>query len=115
MPCAVPAHHGRAYPRYEHDADIDYCEPYRATQNAGSKMAAIMPDVQKKQEDGMQSPTPWIGGNLVSMYHQLAIFTRPTRRRRRQKRRAIWRASGFELNADVYMHRQALLASLPMT
>ena len=29
--------------------------------------------------------------------------------------KAIWRARGFELNADVYMHRQALLASLPMT
>ena len=29
--------------------------------------------------------------------------------------KAIWRARGFELNADVHMHRQALLASLPMT
>jgi conjugal transfer ATP-binding protein TraC len=28
---------------------------------------------------------------------------------------AIWRGRGFQLNADVYMHRQALLASLPMT
>ncbi|MCK7497205.1 MAG: DUF5934 domain-containing protein [Comamonadaceae bacterium] len=29
--------------------------------------------------------------------------------------KAIWRGRGFELNADAYMHRQALLASLPMT
>jgi len=89
----------------------------RATQNAASKMAAIMPDVQKKQEDWSAVANAMdVGGNLVSMYHQLAIFCPPAEATAAaEAARAIWRASGFELNADVYMHRQALLASLPMT
>lgn len=89
----------------------------RATQNASSKMAAIMPDVQKKQEDwSAVANAVDTGGNLVSMYHQLAIFSSPDEATAAgETAKAIWRAAGFELNSDVYMHRQALLASLPMT
>lgn len=89
----------------------------RATQNAGSKMAVIMPDVGKKAKDWtVAHDVIDAGGMLVSMYHQLAIFTSPKRATSAQETaKAIWRARGFELNADVYMHRQALLASLPMT
>ena len=89
----------------------------RATQNAASKMAAIMPDVQKKQEDwSAVAQAMDVGGNLVSMYHQLAIFSSPSDATAAgETAKAIWRAAGFELNSDVYMHRQALLASLPMT
>jgi conjugal transfer ATP-binding protein TraC len=89
----------------------------RATQNAGSKMAAIMPDVDKKQRDWRAAADAYdLGGSLVSMYHQLALFTTPERAAAASETaRAIWRARGFELNADIYMHRQALLASLPMT
>lgn len=90
---------------------------FRATQNAGSKMAAIMPDVQKKHKDWKAAADAYdVGGALVSMYHQLAIFTTPDKAASAcETARAIWRARGFELNADIYMHRQALLASLPMT
>lgn len=50
------------------------------------------------------------------MYHQLAVFTPPGNAFAvEETAKAIWRARGFELNADVYMHRQALIASLPMT
>ena len=89
----------------------------RATQNAGSKMASIMPDVDKKQRDWKAAADAYdLGGSLVSMYHQLALFTTPDRAASASETaRAIWRARGFELNADIYMHRQALLASLPMT
>ncbi|WP_229506293.1 type IV secretion system protein TraC [Massilia sp. BJB1822] len=89
----------------------------RATQNAGSKMANIMPDVGKKQRDWQAAADASdVGGALVSMYHQLALFTPPERAAAAaETARAIWRARGFELNADIYMQRQALLASLPMT
>ena len=89
----------------------------RATQNAGSKMANVMPDVGKKLQDWRAAADAIdVGGALVSMYHQIAIFTRPeTAVRAEESTKAIWRARGFELNADVYMHRQALLATLPMT
>ena len=89
----------------------------RATQNAGSKMAIVMPDVSKKARDWTAAADAIdAGGALVSLYHQLAVFSTPDRSVQAQETaKAIWRARGFELNADVYMHRQALIASLPMT
>jgi conjugal transfer ATP-binding protein TraC len=53
----------------------------RATQNAKSKMADVMPDVNKKLQDWTAAADAIdTGGNLVSLYHQLAIFTAPTNR-----------------------------------
>lgn len=89
----------------------------RATQNSDSKMARLMPDVAKKAKDWtLAANTIDTGGALVSMYHQLGLFCREDEATAAQETaRAIWRARGFELNADVYQQRQALLASLPMT
>lgn len=89
----------------------------RATQNAKSKMADVMPDVRKKLDDWSAAANAVdAGGGLVSLYHQVAIFTSPERAvAAHESANAIWRARGFQLNADAYMHRQALLASLPMT
>ena len=89
----------------------------RATQNAESSMAKIMPDVAKKLQDwSVAAQTLDQGGQIVSMYHQLALFTTPDRATAAEETaRAIWRSRGFELNNDVYMHRQSLIASLPMT
>nr|WP_297383297.1 type IV secretion system protein TraC [uncultured Roseateles sp.] len=89
----------------------------RATQNAKSKMADVMPDVRKKLDDWTAAADAIdTGGSLVSLYHQLAIFSAPGKAVAAQETaNAIWRGRGFQLNADVYMHRQALLASLPMT
>ena len=89
----------------------------RATQNAKSKMADVMPDVNKKLQDWTAAADAIdTGSNLVSLYHQLAIFTAPNKSvAAHEAANAIWRGRGFQLNADAYMHRQALLASLPMT
>ena len=89
----------------------------RATQNAKSKMADVMPDVGKKLQDWAAAAEAIdTGGSLVSLYHQLAIFSPPERAvSAHETANAIWRGRGFQLNADTYMHRQALLASLPMT
>jgi conjugal transfer ATP-binding protein TraC len=89
----------------------------RATQNARSKMADVMPDVGKKLQDWTAAANALdTGSNLVSLYHQLAVFCAPQKSIAAQETaNAIWRGRGFQLNADVYMHRQALLASLPMT
>src|SRR5438552_17112727 len=49
----------------------------RATQNAKSKMAEVMPDVPKKLVDWKSAAdTLDQGGQIVSLYHQLAICTR---------------------------------------
>jgi conjugal transfer ATP-binding protein TraC len=89
----------------------------RATQNSKSKMADVMPDVGKKLQDWTAAADAIdTGGNLVSLYHQLAIFSSPDKAASaHEAAQAIWRGRGFQLNADTYMHRQALLASLPMT
>jgi len=89
----------------------------RATQNAKSRMADVMPDVRKKLDDWTAAADAIdTGGNLVSMYHQLALFSTPEKAAAaHEAANAIWRGRGFSLNADAYMHRQALLASLPMT
>ena len=89
----------------------------RAQQNAESRMARVMPDVGKKLADWKSTADSVdVGGALVSMYHQLALFSEPRKIGiAEETAKAIWRARGFELNADVHMHRQALLASLPMT
>jgi conjugal transfer ATP-binding protein TraC len=89
----------------------------RATQNAKSKMADVMPDVKKKLDDWTAAADAIdTGGSLVSLYHQLALFTSPDKAvAAHEAANAIWRGRGFQLNADAYMHRQALLASLPMT
>jgi len=89
----------------------------RASQNARSKMAEAMPDVAKKLQDWTAAAQAIdAGNNLVSLYHQLAIFSPPEQSATVQEAaNAIWRSRGFQLNADVYMQRQALLASLPMT
>ena len=89
----------------------------RATQNAESKLAKIMPDVERKRQDWRAAADASDeGGSLVSMYHQLALFARPDNMTSASETaKAIWRARGFTLNGDIYMHRQALLASLPMT
>ena len=89
----------------------------RATQNAHSKMANVMPDVNKKLRDWNAAADALdVGGALVSMMHELAIFAAPDKAVAvEETAKAIWRARGFELNADVYMQRQALIASLPMT
>lgn len=89
----------------------------RATQNAGSKMANVMPDVQRKLQDwGAAAQAIDSGGALVSLYHQLALFAPSDRMAAAQESaQAIWRGRGFQINSDVYLHRQGLLASMPMT
>ena len=61
----------------------------RATQNAESSMAKIMPDVAKKLQDwSVAAQTLDQGGQIVSMYHQLALFTHAGARHRRRGNRA---------------------------
>ncbi|TXG80675.1 MAG: type IV secretion system protein TraC [Thermomicrobiales bacterium] len=89
----------------------------RAQQNAESRMARVMPDTAKKLQDWRAAADQIdVGGALVSMYHQVALFAPPEKMvAAEETAKAVWRARGFELNQDVHMHRQALLACLPMT
>ncbi len=89
----------------------------RAIQNASSSMAKIMPDVGRKLGDwAMAAQILDAGGQLVGLFHEVGIFTSPEKAIATEETvRAIWRARGFELNNDMYMHRQSLLSTLPMS
>jgi conjugal transfer ATP-binding protein TraC len=55
------------------------------------------------------------GGKLVWSYHQIMLFARPGEGMKAEGAlRDLWRARGFELVLDGYIHRVALLQSLPM-
>ncbi len=90
---------------------------FRANQNSDSKLAQVMPDVEQKRQDWKAAADAADnGGRLVTMYHQIGIFSTGGQATQAcEAARAIWRSCGFELNADVFKQRQALLASLPMT
>ncbi|MDD5366681.1 MAG: type IV secretion system protein TraC [Gallionellaceae bacterium] len=88
----------------------------RATQNATSKMAPFMPDVQDKKDDWDEALRVVNGGGgLVKAYHTLLLF--PTEEHASTAEKAaesIWRDQGFELCHMTYIHRTIMLASLPM-
>jgi conjugal transfer ATP-binding protein TraC len=87
----------------------------RATQNAKQDGRRDARRGKKLQDWTAAADAIDTGGSLVSLYHQLAIFSPPEGGAAHEAANAIWRGRGFQLNADAYMHRQALLASLPMT
>lgn len=89
----------------------------RATQNAGSKMAQVMPDIQAKKQDwDIVTKRLDEGHGMVELYHQLALFAPPEAiTAAEQSAKALWRSCGFALTRDSYMQQQALMSSLPFT
>ncbi|MES2353144.1 MAG: type IV secretion system protein TraC [Pseudomonadota bacterium] len=94
-----------------------YIKGARATTNAESYMAKLLPEFREKKIDwDIALKALDNGEQLVSLYHQLALFAPPEEMARaEQAARAIWRSRGFELANDVYVQQQALLASLPLS
>ena len=88
----------------------------RATQNSKSKMASYMPDTEEKKKDWDEALRVMDqGGGVVKLFHTLALWARPSDMSRAESSaEAIWRDEGFELNNVTYLHRPALVASMPM-
>jgi conjugal transfer ATP-binding protein TraC len=89
----------------------------RATQNAVSKMAPLMPDSQDKKADWDEALRVVDGGGgLVKAYHTLLLFPEEEYASTAEKAaESIWRDQGFQLCHMTHIHRTILLASLPMT
>ena len=89
----------------------------RATQNAQSKMAPMMPDMAEKKvdwDDALREVNA--SGTLLRIYHTLGLFAKPQDIDRAESMaEGIWRESGFALNNITFLHRPALLCSLPLT
>jgi conjugal transfer ATP-binding protein TraC len=94
-----------------------YLKAARATTNATSYMARFLPDMQERKLDwDIVLKAMDDGQQLVSLYHQVALFA-PVgdMARAEQSARSIFRARGFELSRDTMMMTQGLIGSLPMT
>jgi conjugal transfer ATP-binding protein TraC len=91
-------------------------EKMNADRNAKSEFAAISPAmVDKKQDWSLALQAMSAGGKLVWMYHQVMLLGRPDETQRAESAlRDVWRARGFELVVDAYLHKMALLQTLPM-
>lgn len=89
----------------------------RATQAAGSYMAHFQPDLQDRKRDWDMVLRAFDNGrNVVQMYHQIVLITRPEDAPRAEHAiRSVWRARGFDLAKDVYLVHQALTAAMPCT
>jgi conjugal transfer ATP-binding protein TraC len=94
-----------------------YIKGARATTNAESYMAKLLPEFREKKLDwDIALKALDDGQQLVSLYHQLALLAPPEEMARaEQAARAVWRSRGFELANDVYVQQQALIASLPLS
>ncbi len=88
----------------------------RSTQNAETKMAKYMPDIPAKKQDWDEAKSAADNGaNFVKLYHTLTLFADPdTMMRAEQTADSIWKGEGFTINNVAFIHRPALLASLPL-
>lgn len=89
----------------------------RATQQAGSKMASLQPELQDKKRDWDTMLQAFENGrNAIKMYHQIVLISKADEASKCEHSiRAVWRARGFDLAKDIYLQHQALVASLPCT
>jgi conjugal transfer ATP-binding protein TraC len=92
-------------------------EKLKADRDAKSEIAEFSPGMAGKKEDwDMAIKAIEGGGKFVHTNHQVVLFAPHGEGKRAENAiRDVWAARGFELNTDAYMHRQALLASLPMS
>lgn len=88
----------------------------RATQNAESKMAKYMPQMQQQKQDwDLALKAIDRGETLVDMYHSLALFaTNDTLQREEQVARSIWASKGFDINLTERVQLPGLLSHVPM-
>jgi conjugal transfer ATP-binding protein TraC len=89
----------------------------RATQNSSSKIAKYSPDIGEKAKDWNAALEALDhGDDFVKLYHTLALFAKPEAMRHAEPvAESIWRDAGFTINNVTFIHRPALLASLPLS
>lgn len=117
VPCPFLITMGAVVVDYESARTKAQMKAARATQNAGSKMAALQPDLQDRSRDWkMMLKTFENGGSSIKMYHQILLISRAADAAKCEHSiRAVWRARGFDLAKDVYLQHQALVSALPCT
>lgn len=88
----------------------------RATQNAESSMAKLMPDLAEKKQDWDEALSELNkSGSLVRVFHTIGLFPlEKDAERAGSIAESIWRDAGFALSNITFLHRPALMTALPL-
>lgn len=116
VPCPFLLTMGVSVPDQDRMSTSAIADKLQAERNATGDMAKFSPGMAERNQDwsaALQAISD--GGKLVWTYHQLVLFARPGEGARAESAvRDLWSARGFTLVTDGYIHRVALLQSLPM-
>lgn len=117
IPCPFVVTMGVYIPDQRAMAGTATVEKVAAERDAKGDFAKLSPTMaQKTDEWTLAIKAMANGGKLVWNYHQIMLLARPGELRRAEgAARDVWGARGFELAGDNYIHRTALLQTLPMT
>jgi conjugal transfer ATP-binding protein TraC len=116
LPCPFLVTMGVSIPDQLAVSSSAVADKAEAERNASGDLAKYSPQMQERNEhwdNALKALSN--GGKLVWCYHQIVLFARPGQGKAAVSAlRDLWRARGFELVLDAYIHRAALLQSLPM-
>lgn len=116
VPCPFLITMGVSVPDQDSMSTTALADKAQAERNATGDLAKYSPGMADRNVDWNNALKALAGGGkLVWCYHQLVLFGRPGQLARAESAvRDLWRARGFELVVDGFIHRAALLQSLPM-
>ena len=116
MPCPFLITMGVSVPDQQKMSTSALADKVAAERNATGDIAKYAPGMADRNQNwDLALKAMSNGGKLVWTYHQIVLFARPGLGHKAESAlRDLWRARGFELSLDAYIHRAALLQSLPM-
>ncbi|MFT3819883.1 MAG: type IV secretion system protein TraC [Rubrivivax sp.] len=116
MPCPFLITMGVSVPDQQSMSSSALADKVAAERNASGDVAKYAPAMaEKNRQWDLALKAMSEGGKLVWSYHQIVLFARPGQGLKAESAlRDLWRARGFELSLDAYIHRAALIQSLPM-
>ncbi len=116
VPCPFLITMGVSIPDQDAMSTAAIADKAQAERNATGDVAKYSPGMAERNQDWNNALKALSGGGkLVWSYHQIVLFARPGQGPRAESAlRDLWRARGFELVVDGFIHRAALLQSIPM-
>jgi conjugal transfer ATP-binding protein TraC len=116
VPCPFLLTMGVSIPDQQSMSAAATADKYQAERNATGDLAKYSPGMQEANRHWTNALIALAdGGKLVWVYHQILLFARPGQGSRAESAVIdLWRARGFELIQDKYIHRITLLQSMPM-
>ena len=117
IPCPFLVTMGVSMPDQQRMASQAVAEKAQADRGAKGDLAKFTPGLHEKNAAWDQALRAMgDGGKLVWCYHEIMLFAKPgaSAQRAESALRDLYLSRGFELTLDGYIHRVALLQSVPM-